>query len=933
LTTDSPTAAPDQARSNGSIKRLVIVESPAKARTIGQFLGPEYIVESSVGHIRDLPSSAAQIPKKYAKEKWARLGVDIEQNFEPLYVIPPDKTKTVTALKKALKEVDELYLATDEDREGEAIAWHLLEVLKPKIPVFRMVFHEITREAIQKALEQPREVDRQLVEAQETRRILDRLVGYEVSPVLWRKVKPRLSAGRVQSVAVRVVVERERQRMRFHSAGYWDVEAILATRDDRPEIVLTRMIELNGLGLATSRDFDPETGVLADASAVALLDVASATAVATALESATFTVTGVRERPYTQRAPAPFITSTLQQEAGRKLRYSAQRTMQVAQRLYENGYITYMRTDSPNLSEQATNAARRQATDLYGAEYIPDQPRRHTSKTKGAQEAHEAIRPAGEIFRTPDSIRRELDPDAIRLYELVWMRTVASQMKDATGVRTQVRLQAPIGDLKESGSGDRGTATFQTSGKVITFPGFLRAYVEGSDDPEAALDDQELILPPLAEGQSLDPTATEAKGHETHAPARWTEASLIRELEERGIGRPSTYASILQTIQDRGYVWKKGTSLIPTFIAFAVTRLLEEHFPDLVDYDFTARMEASLDDIADGKREGRPWLHEFYFGEGNGDSLGSDSMAQKGLHATISSGWEEIDARAVSSVALGEDDQKREVAVRVGRYGTYIQTGDEPVRAEIPEDTPPDEVDLKFALEMLHQATLGNQPLGANPQTGELIYLKTGRYGPYVQLGEDPARDDKGKISKDAPKPKRSSLWPDMTMETVTIEQALELLAYPRVVGVHPLNDTEITVQDGPNGPYLRCGDESRSLENIEQMRAIGLEEAVAVLAEPRRRRGAAPSQQVLAELGQHPDSGGKITVRSGRFGPYVTDGTVNASLPKNRDPKNIGLEDAINLIATREERLRAEGKDPRAPKKSGRTTTRSSGTRRKRSA
>jgi DNA topoisomerase-1 len=905
------------------VKRLVIVESPAKARTIGQFLGPEYIVESSVGHIRDLPSSAAQIPKKYAKEKWARLGVDIEHNFKPLYIIPPDKTKTVTALKNALKEVDELYLATDEDREGEAIAWHLLEVLKPKVPVYRMVFHEITREAIEEALTQPREVDLQLVQAQETRRILDRLVGYEVSPVLWRKVKPRLSAGRVQSVAVRVVVERERQRMRFRSAGYWDVEAILATNDGRVETVLTRMIELDGRRLATGRDFDPETGLLADGSSVALIDGTSATAVSTALESATFTVTEVQERPYTQRAPAPFITSTLQQESGRKLRYSAQRTMQVAQRLYENGYITYMRTDSPNLSEQAINAARRQATELYGAEYIPDKPRRYTSKARGAQEAHEAIRPAGEIFRTPDSLRRELDADALRLYELVWMRTVASQMKDATGVRTQVRLQAD--------TGERVTTTFQTSGKVITFPGFLRAYVEGSDDPDAALDDQERILPPLTEGQSLDPTSTEAKGHETQPPSRWTEASLVRELEERGIGRPSTYASILQTIQDRGYVWKKGTSLIPTFIAFAVTRLLEEHFPVLVDYDFTARMEATLDDIADGQREGRPWLRGFYFGQD--DSPDSDPMVQAGLHATISSGWEEIDARAVSSVALGEDEANREVAVRVGRYGTYIQAGDEPIRAEIPENTPPDEVDLQFALEMLHQATLGNQPLGANPETGELIYLKTGRYGPYVQLGEDLERDDKGKIPKDSLKPKRSSLWPDMTMETLTIEQALELLSYPRIVGVHPLNDTAITAQDGPNGPYLRCGDESRSLEDIAQMRKISLEEAIAVLAKPRRRRGAAPSQQVLAELGEHPDNKGKITVRNGRFGPYVTDGTVNASLPKGRDPKNIGLEDAVNMIATREERMRAEGKDPRAPKKPKRTSSRSSTARRKRSA
>jgi DNA topoisomerase-1 len=904
MTTDAPEA--DATANDDDIRRLVIVESPAKARTISQFLGKNYVVESSIGHIRDLPSSAAQIPKTHKKEKWARLGVNIEKDFEPLYVVPPDKKPQVTKLRKLLKDADELYLATDEDREGEAIAWHLLEVLKPKVPVKRMVFHEITREAIQEALESPREVDTELVEAQETRRILDRLVGYEVSPVLWRKVKPRLSAGRVQSVAVRVIVERERQRMRFKTAGYWDVEAILATRDGREETVLTRMIELQGQRLAVGRDFDPETGELNDASSVALLNETTASGIAEALKSVAFSVTDVQERPYTQKAPAPFITSTLQQEAGRKMRYSAQRTMQVAQRLYENGYITYMRTDSANLSEQAVSAARRQASEMYGPEYVPEQPRKYSSG-KGAQEAHEAIRPAGDIFRTPTSLRNELDADALRLYELVWMRTVASQMKDANGVRTQVRLEAE--------AGEHGTATFQTSGKVITFPGFLRAYVEGSDDPDAALDDQERLLPPLQSGQQLDPNSTEAKGHDTQPPSRWTEASLIRELEERGIGRPSTYASILQTIQDRGYAWKKSSALVPTFIAFAVTRLLEEHFPDLVDYNFTARMERSLDDIAEGERDGRPWLRTFYFGDE--EAPDDDPMAQEGLHGTISSGWEEIDARAVSSVSLGQDDEGREVAVRVGRYGAYIQAGDDGLRADLPEDIEPDAVDLAHAEELLHQESLGDQPLGDDPATGMPIYLKTGRFGPYVQLGEDPERDEKGKIPKDAPKPRRSSLWPGITMETITLDEALELLSFPKVIGEHPETKVEITAQDGPNGPYIKMGTESRSLEGHEQMRKLTLLEAIAVLAEPRKGRGRT-SPQILHEVGKHPDSEAVITVRNGRFGPYVTDGVVNASLPKGRDPKNVDLQAALDMIAAREERMRVEGKDPRAPKAKG---------------
>lgn len=906
-------SANDTGATKSDIRRIVIVESPAKARTISQYLDSNYVVESSIGHIRDLPSSAAQIPNKYKKEPWARLGVNIEKNFEPLYVIPPDKKQHITKLRKLLKEADELYLATDEDREGEAIAWHLLEVLKPKVPVKRMVFHEITRDAIEDALANPREVDKELVEAQETRRILDRLVGYEVSPVLWKKVKPRLSAGRVQSVAVRLIVERERHRIQFRSATYWDVEATLQTREGNQEHVLVKMIELDGKRLAVGRDFDALTGQLSDPSGVALLDEEIASNVATALEAVPFSITDIQERPYTQKSPAPFITSTLQQEAGRKMRYSAQRTMQVAQRLYENGYITYMRTDSTNLSQQAVNAAREQASAMYGNEFVPEQPRTYTSSTRDAQEAHEAIRPAGDKFRTPESLQSELDADALRLYELIWKRTLASQMKDSTGVRTRVRFEAIIKNSNLIETSAESTVTFQGSGKVITFPGFLRAYVEGSDNPDAALDDQERILPPLRSGQELDSVSTEAKDHETQPPFRWTEASLIRELEELGIGRPSTYASIIQTIQDRGYAWKKGSALVPTFIAFAVTRLLEKHFPALVDYDFTRRMEDRLDDIAGGEQSGRPWLHSFYFGDESAPS--DDPMRQEGLHGTISSGWEAIDAREVSSITVGHDENGREIAVRVGRYGAYVQAGDDTLRADLPEDIEPDVVNLSHAQELLHQETLANQPLGEDPESKHNVYLKTGRYGPYVQLGEDPERDEKGKIPKDIEKPRRSSLWPEMTMETITLEQALELLSFPRTIGIHPESGIEITAQDGPNGPYIKMGDESRSLENHEQMRNLSLLEAIATLAEPRRRRGARSSQAVIAEIGKHPDSEATITVRNGRFGPYVSDGVINASIPKGRDPKNVDLQAALDLISAREERMRANGEDPRAPK------------------
>ena len=896
--------------------RLVIVESPAKARTIAGFLGPGYIVESSIGHIRDLPSSAAEIPAKLKKQPWARLGVDVEHDFEPLYIVPADKKEQVKKLRKLTKNASELYLATDEDREGEAIAWHLCEVLKPSVPVRRMVFHEITAQAIEEALANPRKIDDNLVAAQEARRILDRLYGYEVSPVLWKKLRPRLSAGRVQSAAVRLIVAREWARMRFVTAQFWDVlSRIRSEQAGAPSDPFgARMVELDGARLASGRDFDTETGELPQGASVLLLDEQRAQAVASAVAEATYTVTAVTERPYTQRPPAPFITSSLQQEAGRKLRFSAQRAMRVAQNLYENGYISYMRTDSTNLSNEALNAARRQARDLYGADYVPEQPRRYRTSARGAQEAHEAIRPAGEIFRTPESLRGQLSDDEMRLYDLVWKRTVASQMRDATGLRTNARLAA--------GAGEQGTASFAVSGKVITFPGFLRAYVEGSDDPDAELEDQERILPPLREGQTLQGLSAEPQGHETKPLARYTEASLVRELEERGIGRPSTYASIIQTVQDRGYVWKKGGALTPTLTAFAVVNLLEQHFPDLVDLDFTARMEDDLDRVAEGEIAAVPWLRRFYFGD---PDSGGSGLAAAGLHERIGTGWEAIDARAVSSIPLGRDAEGREVAARVGRYGAYVQAGDEDLRAALPDDQPPDELSLELALELLKQAALGDRTVATDPASGKPVYVKTGRFGPYVQLGED---DENGG------KPKRSSLWPAMSLETLTEEQALELLSYPRLVGVHPESGDEITAQDGPSGPYIRAGSETRSLRDHEHLQAVDLDDAVRLLKEPKRRAGSAAS--VLAELGSHPDSAANVQLRSGRFGPYVTDGQVNASLPKGRDPSTVTLDDAVDLIAAREERLRAEGKDPRAPKKGrggGGRGKRSSRTQQKRSA
>ena len=902
------------AKKSSSEKVLVIVESPAKARTIGKYLGPGFEVESSIGHIRDLPSTAAEIPAEIKDQPWSRLGVNVDEGFEPVYIVPNDKKAQVRKLRTLLKEASELYLATDEDREGEAIAWHLSEVLKPKIPVRRMVFDEITKSAITRAVNETREIDLRLVDAQEARRILDRLYGYEVSPVLWRKVKPKLSAGRVQSVATRLVVDRERARMAFKQAEYWDLLAELAPQGDDASFE-TKMIELGGKRVAIGKDFAETTGQLKKPDDVVLLNGDAARDLASKLEQATFAVSEIQQKPFTNRPYAPFITSTLQQEAGRKLRFGAQRTMRLAQGLYENGYITYMRTDSTTLSTQALSAARKQATELYGGQYVPDAPRTYKSKSKNAQEAHEAIRPAGETFRTPQDVKGELNEDQFKLYDLIWKRTIASQMKDAHGQRTTVRISA-------TGDG-HDTALFTVSGKVIEFAGFMRAYVEGSDDPSAELENQEKVLPPLSEGQQLDTKRIEPLEHFTQPPARYTEASLIRELEERGIGRPSTYASIIQTIQDRGYVFRKGTALVPTFTAFAVVNLLERHLPDLVDYDFTARMEDGLDGIANGDRERRPWLQDFYFGGGNGnhgnDSHNDTRVREVGLKAIISSSGDEIDPRAVSTIPIGKTEGGDEIVVRVGRYGPYVQAGDADLKANVPDDIPPDEITVERALALLEEAAQSDKVLGNEPETNKPVYIKSGRFGPYVQLG-DPELTEKGNVKKGG-KPKMASLWPDMDMATLTLEDALMLLSFPREVGTHPETNEVITAQDGRYGPYIKMGADSRSLADHNALKTVTLEEAIKIFKEPKRRGRGVASQTVIADLGKHPTSGDELQVKNGRFGPYVTDGTVNATVPKSEDPAKVTLERAVELIKAREDKLRDQGKDPRAPKAKKTTT------------
>ncbi|WP_405585182.1 type I DNA topoisomerase [Streptomyces sp. NBC_01190] len=892
-------------------RRLVIVESPAKAKTIKGYLGPGYVVEASVGHIRDLPNGAAEVPAEYKGQPWARLGVNVDSDFQPIYVVNADKKAQVKKLKDLLKDSDELFLATDEDREGEAIAWHLQEILKPKVPVHRMVFHEITKDAIQEAVRNPRELNQRLVDAQETRRILDRLYGYEVSPVLWKKVMPRLSAGRVQSVATRLVVERERERIAFRSSSYWDLNGTFDTGRTGdatdPSTLVARLVAVDGRRVAQGRDFDAATGALKTGANVLHLDETDARALAAALADSHFSVRSVESKPYRRSPYAPFRTTTLQQEASRKLGFGAKATMQVAQKLYENGFITYMRTDSTTLSETAIGAARAQVTQLYGADYLPDKPRVYAGKVKNAQEAHEAIRPSGDRFRTP--AETGLTGDQFRLYELIWMRTVASQMKDAVGQSVTVRVAGTSADGRD--------AEFSASGKIITFHGFLKAYVEGADDPNAELDDRERRLPQVTEGDPLSAEEITADGHATKPPARYTEASLVKELEEREIGRPSTYASIIGTILDRGYVFKKGTALVPSFLSFAVVNLLEKHFGWLVDYDFTASMEDDLDRIARGEAQSVPWLRRFYFGaeptegapvpavspalpaagNGEGDHLGGLKELVEDLGA--------IDAREISSFPVGDG-----IMLRVGRYGAYVEKGErgeeDHRRADVPDDLPPDEMTVEYAEELFAKPS-GDFELGTDPATGRPIIAKDGRYGPYVT---EVLPEDTPKTGKNAIKPRTASLLKSMALDTVTLDDALRLMSLPRVVGTDA-EGVEITAQNGRYGPYLKKGTDSRSLENEEQLFTVTLDEALAIYAQPKA-RGRAAAKPPLKELGTDPVSERPVVVKDGRFGPYVTDGETNATLRRDDDVESITPERGYELLAEK----RAKAPVKKAPAK-----------------
>lgn len=861
-------------------KSLVIVESPAKARTISKLLGKNYTVEASIGHIRDLPQGKKEVPEQYKNEDWARLGVNVDDDFTPVYVVPSGKKQQVSKLRKLLKEADSLYLATDEDREGEAISWHLNEVLKPKVPVRRLVFHEITDDAIQNALSNTRTIDDHLVKAQETRRILDRLYGFEISEFLWKKNLGR-SAGRVQSVAVRLIVDRERSRMAFVSATYWDLLGIFAkVGGDSFE---TTLVSVDDRRIPAGKDFDSATGKIKNPKLLCLNE-AEAGELLTRLQGAEFKVADLEIKPFTQRPAAPFTTSSMQQEANRKLGFTARRTMNAAQSLYENGHITYMRTDSTSLASVAIDAARELVSSQYGSEYLPSSPRIYKSKVKNAQEAHEAIRPAGHPFKLPESLRKTLNSDEYKLFELIWKRTIASQMEDARGKRVVITI---VG----------GGAQFQVSGKTIDFPGFLRAYVEGSDDPAAELADKETILPTLEIGELVDLKSLEPKSHTTQPPARFSEASLTRELEQRGIGRPSTYASIIETIQARNYVFKKGNALVPTWGAFSMVRLMEEHFDSLVDYEFTAQMEDLLDAISRNEAGHSEYLHDFYF---NQDKVG--------LKLRLENKLAEVDARATSTFPLGNGEQEgEEVAVRVGRYGPYLEQGER--KASIPEDLPPDELTLAAALDLLEKASTGDEPLGVSPDTGKPIFIKSGRFGPYVQMGT--ADDDE--------KPKNASLLKGMEISDVSLEVAIRLLTLPRTVGEHPESKEPIVAHNGRYGPYIKCDAETRSLPDDISPLDVTLEKALELLAQPKTRgRAQAAPKEPIKVFDASPITEEPVRLLEGRYGPYVTDGATNASLPKGSTIEELTFEKALDLLAERA----AKGGTKRKKKKSAKKKT-----------
>ncbi|NHU84641.1 type I DNA topoisomerase [Kocuria sp. JC486] len=913
-------------KNTGTGKSLLIVESPSKVKTIAGYLGDAYEVDSSMGHIRDLPQPS-ELPTEMKKGPYGKFAVDVDSGFEPYYVVNTDKKKKVTELKRKLKECDALYLATDGDREGEAIAWHLYEVLKPKVPVYRITFPEITREAIERSFGEARDLDIDLVDAQETRRVLDRLYGYEISPVLWRKVSSGLSAGRVQSVATRMVVQRERERMAFVAADYWDLNGqfTCTTGPDAGSSFGARLVSVDGRKVAGGKDFNDD-GALKKPGSVVHLDEADVTSLAEGLAEAQFTVVSQETKPYVSRPKAPFTTSTLQQDAARKLHFSSRSTMQVAQRLYENGYITYMRTDSVALSTQAVNAARRQAQELWGGDYVPDSPRRYASKSKNAQEAHEAIRPAGDHFRTPDQVRSQLSADEFKLYELIWQRTVASQMADAKGFTATVRLGATATDGR--------VAEFSASGTVITFPGFLSAYQEakdsardtGTDKDDAKSGDKR--LPQMEEGDALEAAEVTADGHSTRPPARYTEASLVAAMDEMGIGRPSTYAAVISTIVDRGYVKVRGTALIPSWTAFSVVRLLEQHFSDYVDYDFTAEMEEGLDRIARGEEDRQEWLQRFYFGEDGADN---------GLKPIVDD-LGDIDARALNSIRLTED-----VTLRVGKYGPYLETGGsvdpdtgevtDPVRANVPDFLAPDELTPEKVTELMEIGRADGRELGTDPDTGRSIVVKDGRYGPYVsEVIPEPTQEELDAIPTEyykngnpkpkkieKPKPRTASLFQSMDMQELTLQDALKLLSLPREVGTDKDGEV-ITAQNGRYGPYLKKGSDSRSLQSEDQIFGITLEEAQRIYALPKQ-RGRGATKPPLKDLGTDPITERPMIIKEGRFGEYITDGETNVTVPRSETVEQMTPERASQLLSEK----RAKGP---APKKSGaRSTTRKKST------